>query len=335
MAGDDGARETTDELAVRAAWLYYVDGLTQAQVAERLYVSRPTVGRLLDRARSAGAVRIEIATEHLGSFRLAREIQDRYGLRDVLVVPSSGDGLPFAERNARLAVAGATYLGRFLHPGAVVGVAWGDTVQHTLTQLPESVLDGVTFTALTGGIDYISKRVLASPSLAGRLRGIPAPLIVSTASVATLLRQEAPVKDVLALGGQASIAITSIGAAVTDGSAVNSGIATVDEVERWAAAGAVGDMLGEWIDADGAIVDATSDRRIGIPLDELRSIDHVIGIAGGRQKVAAIAGALAGGYFDVLITDEEAADGLLAMPTRPHAAHPSHEAATVEPAAES
>lgn len=326
---DDASRESSDELAVRAAWLYYVDGLTQAEVASRLYVSRPTVGRLLERARRAGAVRIEIATDHLAGFRLARSIQDRYGLRDVLVVPSSGDGLPFAERNARLAVAGATYLGRFLHPGAVVGVAWGDTVQHTLTQLPDSVLDGVTFTALTGGIDYITKRVLASPALAGRLRGIPAPLIVSSSSVADLLREEAPVKEVLALGSQATIAITSIGAAVADGSAVNSGIATVDEVERFAAAGAVGDMLGEWIDADGEIVDATSDRRIGIPLAELREIEHVIGIAGGSQKAAAIAGALAGGYFDVLITDEDAAEALLALPSPEpdEAAEPSTAAA--------
>ena len=317
-ASDESNRESTDEFAVRAAWLYYVDGLTQAEVAARLYVSRPTVGRLLERARNAGAVRVEIATEHLGSFRLARRLQEGYGLRDALVVPSSADGLSFQQRNARLAVAAATYVGRFLHPGAVVGVAWGDTVQHTLTQLPESALDGVDFVALTGGIDYINQRVLAFPGLAGRLRGIPAPLIVSSASVASLLREETPVREVLALSRGASVALTSVGAALANGSAVNSGIATVEEVERYAAAGAVGDMLGEWIDAAGTIVEATSDRRIGISLDELREIENVIGIAGGAEKVAAIAGALAGRYFDVLITDEEAATELVhLLPTDP------------------
>ena len=41
-------------LAVRAATLYYLDGLTQAEVAQRLGVSRPTAGRLVARARAQG-----------------------------------------------------------------------------------------------------------------------------------------------------------------------------------------------------------------------------------------------------------------------------------------
>ena len=47
------------DLVVRAAWLYYEDGLTQAQIATRLFVSRQTVGRLLESARQHGIVRIE------------------------------------------------------------------------------------------------------------------------------------------------------------------------------------------------------------------------------------------------------------------------------------
>ncbi|HEX2286992.1 MAG TPA: helix-turn-helix domain-containing protein, partial [Mycobacterium sp.] len=36
-------------LALRAATLYYLDGLTQAEIAARLGVSRPTAGRLIAR----------------------------------------------------------------------------------------------------------------------------------------------------------------------------------------------------------------------------------------------------------------------------------------------
>ncbi|HEX2214392.1 MAG TPA: sigma factor-like helix-turn-helix DNA-binding protein, partial [Mycobacterium sp.] len=38
-------------LALRAATLYYLDGLTQAEIAARLGVSRPTAGRLIARAK--------------------------------------------------------------------------------------------------------------------------------------------------------------------------------------------------------------------------------------------------------------------------------------------
>ena len=56
---------------VRAAWLYYKDALTQAEIADRLFVSRATVGRLLEQAREEGIVRFEISADHLAAFQLS------------------------------------------------------------------------------------------------------------------------------------------------------------------------------------------------------------------------------------------------------------------------
>ncbi len=71
-------------------------------------------------------------------------------------------------------------------------------------------------------------------------------------------------------------------------------------------------MLGEWFDVDGNVVrGATSDRRIGMDLQELRSMPHVIGVAAGTDKVTAIRAALRGGYLNALVTDEETAQQLL------------------------
>lgn len=50
-------------LALRAATLYYLDGLTQAEIAARLGVSRPTAGRLIARAKAHGLVRIEATVD--------------------------------------------------------------------------------------------------------------------------------------------------------------------------------------------------------------------------------------------------------------------------------
>lgn len=301
-----------DDLEIRAAWLYHVDGLTQAQVAARLHVSRPTVGRLLERARATGVVRVEIDAERLASFGMARTLQQMWSLREVVVVPTGGTNLSREARNERLSSAAAGYLRRYLHPGAVVGVAWGDTVQRTLTHLPAAMLEGVTLASLSGGIEHLTRRVLGQPALAGHLRVVPAPLLASSASVAQTLRNEPQVREVLELARTATVTLTGIGTALPGSSAARSGLITDTDVARFAAAGAVGDMLGDWFAADGATVSTDiSNHRIGLGIEDLRDLPEVVGIAGGIAKIPAIRGALSGGYLDVLVTDEEVAGALV------------------------
>ncbi|MEL6209782.1 MAG: sigma factor-like helix-turn-helix DNA-binding protein, partial [Pseudomonadota bacterium] len=45
-----------DDLMVRAAWMYYHDDLTHAEIARKLGLSRVKVTRLLKRAREQGIV---------------------------------------------------------------------------------------------------------------------------------------------------------------------------------------------------------------------------------------------------------------------------------------
>ena len=86
-----------------------------------------------------------------------------------------------------------------------------------------------------------------------------------------------------------------------------------------AAAGAVGDVLGQFIDAAGArIGHPLNDRALGLSLQELRRIPTVILAAGGTHKAPVIAGALRGGLGRVLISDEAAARSVLAL-ARPKA----------------
>jgi hypothetical protein len=59
----------------------------------------------------------------------------------------------------------------------------------------------------------------------------------------------------------------------------------------FAAKGAVGDILGEFYDADGRVLPLPiHDRRIGIDLSDLREIKTVVGVAGGPGKIEGCAG---------------------------------------------
>ncbi|MFV0405671.1 MAG: sugar-binding transcriptional regulator [Propioniciclava sp.] len=297
-------------IAARAAWLYYADGLTQAQVASRLFVSRQTVGRLLETAREQGIVRIEFDTHYLSALRTTTRLANQLGLEDVIVVPDDGGHDPVEKR---LAVAAASYIRRFLHPGVIVGVGWGATVAGTLSQIPNESLAGVTFASTAGGITSITEALKQNATIAAHLKLLPAPVLVSTAELATQLNAEKAVREVLDLALQASVTLTSVGNAIpASASSVRNALVTAEEVQAFADLGGVGDMIGEWFDAQGQVVhEATSARRIGLTMAQMRELPHVVCVAGGLDKTAAIRGAIAGGIVDVLITDEATATALL------------------------
>jgi len=314
IAGPDQDRQS---ILVRAAWLYYKDRLTQAAIAERLFVSRATVGRLLDAARDEGIVRFEINADYLAAFELSGRLRERHGLADAIVVPRASSAEAPDRINERVAAAGAEYVRRFLKPGAVIGVSWGDTVTRLLLALPRESLEGVTIATVAGGINAYIRQIsaLSTNGVNEHLLAIPAPLIASSATIAAALRQDASVTSVLQLAEGAVATLTGIGSSLSVASSVRSGLFSQEQVDQFRAIGAVGDMLGEWFDASGAaLVGAASDRKIGMGIDQLRQMPNVVGVAGGMDKVEAIIGALRGGYLDVLVTDEDVAERLLDEP---------------------
>lgn len=306
------------DLAVRAAWLYYEDGLTQAQVASRLYVSRQTVGRLLETARQQGIVRIEMDANYLAALDLATQLRERTPLTDAVVVPMLSGPMSRERTNERVAAALAAYARRYLHPGVVVGVGWSDTVARALTMLSAESLDGVTLASAAGTIDNVAELVSENPAAVRRLRTVPSPMFVSSAELAESLRTEDAVAQVFDLARSATLTLTGVGAVRPGGSAVRTGMVTDDDVAAYAAAGAVGDMLGHWFGRRGEeISGSASDRSVSLSLAELRALPNVVGVAAGAEKVEAIRGAIAGRYLDVLVTDEPTAQALLGRPTPP------------------
>jgi deoxyribonucleoside regulator len=87
-APNGGATPEDLRLALRAATLYYLDGLTQAEIATKLGVSRPTAGRLIARAKARGLVRIEVVVPPTMKDDLHAEeerlIEQRYGLTEAV-----------------------------------------------------------------------------------------------------------------------------------------------------------------------------------------------------------------------------------------------------------
>lgn len=318
MASSHAQRRVVDEaeheLLVRVAWYYYRDELTQAQIADRLHISRPTVARLLQRARDSGIVTIDVDTRGVGGLELAGKLRARWPLQDVVIVPQLGRSVSGEVTNSRVARAAAQYLRRYLKPGALIGMGWGDTVLRTLLALPKPVIAGVTFIALTGGIDGYTAKVSGAEhsGMSDYIRFVPSPLLASSPETAALLRQERAVTRVLEEAKTADATVIGIGGAISNATIRQSGAVTDEQLLRYQRQGAIGDILGEWYDEQGEPVSVDLQQlRIGIAIHELRRMRNVIGVAGGIDKLPAIRGALAGRYVDVLVTTEDVARELV------------------------
>lgn len=141
---------------------------------------------------------------------------------------------------------------------------------------------------------------------------MPAPLIASSHEMAAAMRAETSVSDIIRMAELSSFTLVGIGAMHETATIVRSGVISQNEMLRLKMSGSVGDVLCHFVDEYGALVPSDiEDRLISTPLEQLRSMDNVVGLAAGTQKAEAIRAVLRGGYLDVLITDEPTASLLL------------------------
>jgi lsr operon transcriptional repressor len=317
-------RSSAEELLLRVAWFYYKDELTQDEIARRLSVSRASVGRMLDRARRVGLVSINLNADHLNAFEVSNQLRRTFNLAEALVVPDH-DKEPADHHllNARLGLGGAQFMSTHLRPGGTLGVGWGETVSRVIASTNFGAVGPVHLVTLTGGVDGYLQTILSSKGdgvaepEATTATIIPTPIVASTPKLAAALKAEPAIQHVLGQASGVDQAIVGVGTPAADATIVQMGYLAAEDVRVLRDRGVVGDILGQFFDADGNVVSLEIHRRrIGIELSDLASIPKVVGVAGGLHKTEAILGALHGGFLNVLVTNELVALRLLELERR-------------------
>jgi DNA-binding transcriptional regulator LsrR (DeoR family) len=299
---------------VWAAWLYYEERMTQEEVADQIGVSRASVVNFLQEARDRGIVTIAVASAHLQSVRMARELARRFGLESCVVVPDDGGRLPDYERIGR---AGARLLIEMLKPDDVLGVSWGRTVLALSAALSPVHRPGVSVVQISGsaiGTAEFSPELCTTNiayRLGARCINLHAPGIVSRPEIKRLFMQEPSLVEqfrVIRSCDKVVFGIAGMGGAST---VLRSGYMNPDTIRPYIEGGAVGVMAGRFIDIEGRpVLGALDEQMIGLTVGELAEIPERICVAGGRDKVDAIRAMLRGGYATVLVTDEGTAQAL-------------------------
>ncbi|MBP9182276.1 MAG: sugar-binding transcriptional regulator [Fuscovulum sp.] len=307
-------KKSTD--TARAAWLYYIEEFTQSQIAEKLGVSRSTVIRLLQRAKESGLVTISLGVSQ-DTFRMERDLERRFGLKTVRIVPEAED----SETQRRwLGQVAAGTLQEMARENSILAVSWGRTLRAMADSLHGEVsVPGMKTVALIGGLHNAARGTnpyevaeIVGQFFNAPARALYAPVYVRNAETAAGLISDPGLSEALDMARRASLVTFSVGSLNEKATMLQLGYVNATEKELLQRRGAVGDIACRWIDADGKPVELPPTiHPIGISLTDLKNIPERLLVAGGQSKAAVIRACLRGGYATHLITDEGVASILL------------------------
>lgn len=306
-------------LMMKIAKLYYESGLTQDTISRQLRISRPTISRLMQEAIDQGIVKITIAQDTEGYTDLERKLSEICDLQEVIVADTKS-ATDVSSVAKDLGIAAANYFSRIVRDGDSIGLTWGSTLSGMVDNIQSSQMKNVTVIQMVGGLGEpdanshatdLVRRV--SSILGATVRLMPAPGIVKNIEVAKLLCSDPYIASAIVAASKVDVAFIGIGALTRNSLLVkNESIITWKEVEDLISKGAIGELGLHFYDKDGNFIQSDlEDRIIGVGLDEIKALERVVAIAGGKDKYEAIRGAIHGHLINTLITDVYTANKLL------------------------
>lgn len=306
------ARADELRLVARVARMYFIDGMKQSHIAERLHISQASISRLLQRARDESVVRITVEAPRGTYPELEERLCRRYGISEAIVADCGEDREE--QILARMGEAAAHYLETTLQPGEVIGISsWSESLLRMVDNIrPLKRVQADSVVQILGGMGNPAVQAHAT-ALTSRLAKLThaTPMLLATQGVAgspeakQALVADPFVQKTMRQFTRITMALVGVGAVEPSKLLADSGnVFTASELAELSAMGAAGDICLHFFDAEGRSIESPfDDRVIGITLAELRVVRRVVAVAGGARKLRALQGAMRSGLVDVLITD--------------------------------
>ncbi|ADV10641.1 MULTISPECIES: sugar-binding transcriptional regulator [Mesorhizobium] len=305
----------TDRLRIRAAWMYFVEQMTQNEIADVLGVGRVTIVRMLADARARNEVKITIESELSEIVRLERALEKTFGLQQALVAPlSAADADPIPAISAKT----GSFLSDTMKSGMRVGVGWGQTLFSSLPFISAKSLTDFKVISLLGGVGVV--RRVNPAEFAWRFAQIfqgdgylmPTPAVVDSVETKIALIERCGLQEIFEMADVLDAVLLSVGGIASATTFSRGGFLKEADREALLARGAVGDLLFHFFDRNGDLVDHPVNSHVmSVDVDRLRKAPIRILTSGGEEKTEALLGAMTLIAPTILITDEESARRML------------------------
>jgi DNA-binding transcriptional regulator LsrR (DeoR family) len=300
----------------KIARLYYLEGLTQQNIANKLNISRTKVSRYLTRARKDDIVEININHPAEDFSNMEYHIEKKYNLSECIIVDtleneesiisSMGDSLN-------------NLLSRLLDNGSYIGIGWGNSLRELSNHINIMDLKDIKVVPMIGGLGKTGTGVhtnSVAQRIADRVGGISymihSPAVMDSREVKEIIEKDSNVKEIMDMSEKISTALIGLSDLGNNSTLIKSGSFTKEDFKYLKDLGVVGDVNLIFIDSQGRHVPNMLDERIvRVPLDRLKSIKNVIGVAFGKNKLDVILAALRGHIINILFTDKDTAKDIV------------------------
>ncbi|SNY89996.1 DNA-binding transcriptional regulator LsrR, DeoR family [Cohaesibacter sp. ES.047] len=315
-AEQDGEQSSLD-LAARAAWLSFVGGLTQDQIARELGISRQRAQRLVARATSEGLIHVRIDHKIADCLELERALKQKFGLDHTWVSPSVGRASDAVNGLTRYAAPVVEALFE-TEQARCFAIGTGRTLRTTVQHMQQ--IDGSRhkLVSLIGNVAPDASATLyeaifsLAEKTASKFYPMAAPMIAKTTEEREIYHSLPYVKLTRNIAESADMAIVGMGQMSETAPLYLDGFVTHEELTDLRRSGAAGEICGRVFDQNGKFLDHEYNERIvgtKLPINGT----PVLCIAGGDNKLDALTGALSGQLLSSLVTDEHTARHLLTI----------------------
>lgn len=310
--------------------IYYNQPIGRRALAERTCMSERTIRnelhflqrRGLINISRAGAVVTRTGSDFLreldkyikevkGIKILEEKLRKALGLKEVYIVPGNLEHSTIKQEIGRFT---AQLVKDMLHDGDILAVTGGSTLAQVANSMrvngqPLDVMVVPGRGGLGEEVEIQSNTIAATiaKKIGGRYQLLHIPDSIKEENVDRILAEPSIQRILKSLQG-ANILLHGVGSAEEMARRRDM---SPEQITRLIENGAVGEALGYYFNEKGEIVYTTTS--VGLHLEDLKTIDQVIVVAGNPTKARAIISVVSPEYHDILITDELTAKEILKL----------------------
>ena len=303
--------------------LYYIDNLTQMEIAQKFNITRVAVSRFLSRARKEGLIEFKI--KYPKNFTNPRDeglekiFLQKYNLKDCIIIKTMPERIDTLKE---MSSETSQLLDRIVDDNTFIGVGWGTTLDIISKYIEVIGKKGVRVTPLVGGYgkffdDAHSNNIarIIAEKFNGTSYVVNIPASFDTKEIKESILADSTAKEIFKRTKMVDLAIVCMSNLGKDSSLYERGQLNDEDIYYLDKLGVIGDINYIFVDENGNFVpNVISDRTTNIfPVELMKSVNSVLGMAVGLKKAAILRAVLKGGLINILITDTEAANGILEL----------------------